>query len=166
MNSSARIVRVASRARRSRRSRRLFKGNGSLIIKGRFRGVFLFMMNAFEKMASFRLVFEKQASIALFYFKGVEEGSVLVVLKINVEFLVPDNTFVALQMVQNVLVRKMVGGEREGDTYANIYHFQKKGVSYKIIHQCNGARKSRIRPYLRVWICDVQSSYSGIHNLI
>lgn len=102
------------------------------------------MMNAFEKMASFRLVFEKQASIALFYFKGVEEGSVLVVLKINVEFLVPDNTFVA----------------------ANIYHFQKKGVSYKIIHQCNGARKSRIRPYLRVWICDVQSSYSGIHNLI
>jgi hypothetical protein len=81
------------------------------------------MLNAFEKMASFRLVFEKQAAIALLHFKGVEEGSVLVVLKINVEFLVPDNTFVALQMVQIVLVRSMAGGERGSNTYANVYHF-------------------------------------------
>lgn len=72
---------------------------------------------------------------AFLQFKGVKEGSVLIVVPRIEDFLVPDDP--------------AVGGR-------NIHHLEPVGVSHQVVGQNNGALQSRVIPFRAIGICNVE----------
>lgn len=74
----------------------------------------------------------------------MEELSILVVLKVDVELLVPHNT---------------PGAQ-------DVHELEKKRVSHQIIHQGYGTNETGVCPFVRIWMRYIESSDGGVDDLI
>lgn len=89
-------------------------------------------------------VLEKKPRQAFFHLKRVEEGSVLVVQEIHIEFLVPEDA---------------AGG---GD----IHELEKEGVADQVVDERYGAAEPGIGPRRGVGIGDIEPGDRGVDDLV
>lgn len=115
-----------------------------LVGGGGFRGVLVAGGNPFMEMRRLSSILKQQPHQTVLYLKAVEEFTVLVVLEVDVEFLVPHDTAVANDIDQ----------------------FEKQRVTHQIVDQTNGAVQVGEGPCLAVRVRDVQAGDGGVDDLI
>ena len=74
----------------------------------------------------------------------MEKGTVLVVLKVHVQLLVPYHTTMAM----------------------DVHQLEEKCISDGIIHQGHGTSKTGVIPTLRVWIRNIKPRYGHIYDFV
>lgn len=74
----------------------------------------------------------------------MEKTPVLVILKVEIELLVPNNSARSL----------------------DVYQFQEECVSHEIIDQGYGPRQPRKRPFVGIRVRNVQTGHSSVHHLV
>lgn len=83
------------------------------------------LLHLLDKPLGFLLIDKREAGVAVLEFKRMEEDSILSVVKILVQLLIPDNP---------PLRRR------------DVYHLQPECVTDEVVHQGNGAREAGVGP--------------------
>lgn len=111
------------------------EGGSKRLRPGLFAGVLFPVVHLLFESPGFLLVYERQAGHTLLEFEGVEKGSVLVVLKGVVDFLIPDDAS---------------AGRRDID------QFKPKGVADQVVGKDYSPLKAGVSPSWPAWKCNVQ----------
>ena len=118
--------------------------HGVVVLHGEFGGVFVAALDPFEKVLGLGLVLKEKPHGKVLDLKAVEEESVLRVLEVDPELLVPQHSLVADDVDQ----------------------LEKKGMSNEVVHEDNGSREPRPRPFLEAWVVHIEPHDGGVDDLV
>jgi len=107
--------------------------------------ILLTFIHLLFELLCFLLVSKGQAGQTVLELKGVEKGTVLVVLEGVVDFLVPDDAAIRRRDVD---------------------HLDPKSVADEVVGEDYGALQAGILPSVVVWICNVQLCDSDSMDLV
>lgn len=107
--------------------------------------ILLALVHLLLELLCFLLIGKRQTGQAVLELKGVEEGTVLVVLERVVDFLVPDDA--------------AVGGR-------DVDHLDPEGIADQVIGEDYSALQAGILPSIVVWVGNVQLGHGDSMDLV
>lgn len=110
-------------------------------MKGPFGGILLSVVDSLVKMARLVFIFKQQARQAVFKLKSMEECPILIIAEVDVQFLIPQDPSVSLDIDQ----------------------FEVPGIANQIIYEANGAHQACPSPFGVIWVGYVQPSDGVVH---
>lgn len=122
---------------------------------GLFTCILLPLLQLLDEGFGLLLVGEGETSGAVLKFEAVEESAILVIGKVVVDLLIPNDTFPGRLQVMYKLAVVFLPGWRE-NTHRHIDQLQPEGTSHQIICQHSSTLQTGIYPSLRVGIGDIQ----------
>lgn len=137
------------------RSRALTASGGKWGLSGLFAGILLPLLELFNEGFGLFLVGEGEASGAVFELERMEKCTVLVVMEIIVDFLVPDDTSSG---GLDVGCQHNSGNWRRGGkgTHRDVDQLQPESTADQIIRKHSRTLQTGINPSLRVGIGDIE----------
>lgn len=123
--------------------------------------ILLALVHLLLELLCFLLIGKRQTGQAVLELKGVEEGTVLVVLERVVDFLVPDDA--AVGGLDRALAGHTVWFPW---TYRDVDHLDPEGIADQVIGEDYSALQAGILPSIVVWVGNVQLGHGDSMDLV